>query len=210
MITVDDFGINEQANKLIEKTIKTKIVTHVSVMTNMPGSIQAFEIIKRSRGVEYGLHLNLTQPFGGLVHLENKIREQIKLLRKIAPITFINSHHHVHFIPWIANIVIKLAKQYRIQYIRRPQKIWFPPAGKSRIIKSLAIQIAGTLVNLRGLKSSDYFIDLDWINETYRLEILRKLPKNVEISCHPLIFHKGFTQPTLQWLIENKNKLNFR
>lgn len=197
IFTVDDFGISANANKLILQAFENGIITHASTMINMAGSDQALASVKKYKSIKFGLHLNLTEP------IDSRIRYQIeKMQSSVGTIDFINSHHNIHFLPVVLPIVIKLAKQYKISKIRLPKKL--VGGGVKPVLMKLS-----SLFNLSSddLRLSDNWLDLDWYREEKILKLAKSLPKNIEISCHPLVFQKHRQKSTLQWLIENKNQL---
>lgn len=206
---MDDFGVSHQANDLIFGAFRQGVLTHASLMVNMPGSAQALEATKKFRKIKFGLHLNLSDSIGwakfltgatlGLIsaqNIEQEVRRQIELVQKyVNPIAFINSHHNVHFWPGVFPTVVKLAKEYNIEKIRLPNRFI------SLSLKSLAIRLTGTSRrNYKNLRLSQTWIDLDWYNKRGWQQLIKNLPSNIEISCHP--------QASLKWLIENKVKLH--
>jgi hypothetical protein len=62
IVTADDFGLDVDANAAIIDVLTSGVVSHASVITNMPAFDEACELA-RSRAVidRVGLHLNLTQ-----------------------------------------------------------------------------------------------------------------------------------------------------
>lgn len=209
IITADDFGKNELANRNILRLAKLGRLDRVSVMADgvfAPGEIE--ELIET--GVKLDIHLELdwqkkrrgkmrdNTARQGVVFLMNhfrasqrkKIREdwerQIKKFQKIIgryP-DGINSHEYVHLFPSYFKIAISLAKQFEIPFIRFGR---YGFRGK----KNMAHLV---LANLRRwdkkyfsgskLNSSDYFVSLDWIKD---INIFQKNIPNgkTEIACHP-------------------------
>lgn len=209
IFTVDDFGINRQANELIFRAFSEGVLTHASVMVNMPGSNEALRATKNFRKIKFGLHLNLSDSIGwvrfltaaslGFVpteKIEQEVRKQIELMQKfVRPIPFINSHHNVHFWPAVLPIVIKLAKEYKIKKIRLPQRLIGPG------LKPMAIRLTKPARHLQQIdRHTNSWLDLDWHHRRYWKKLIENLPSDSEISCHP--------QASLQWLIKNKTKLN--
>ena len=52
--------------------------------------------------------------------IENQIKKVIKKINKKKYIIGIDSHYHIHVLPFIFKIIIKLAKKYKIKYLRIP------------------------------------------------------------------------------------------
>lgn len=202
--TVDDFGTSLGANQLIFEAFQKKILTHASIMVNMPGSRQALQSVQKFKRIEFGLHLNLTEPFNLPLPVEAQMRKQIELLQKfVKPISFINSHHNIHFWPTILPIVVKMAKEYGIKKIRAPRNFVGPS------VKPSLMRFASLFSRIdSNLRLSKAWLDLDWYDKPMPEGILRQLPADCEISCHPLVFQKHRKQSTLQWLIDHKKQFN--
>lgn len=203
IITVDDFGIDDEANRLIEQAIRAKVITHASVMVNMPGAKRALEKTKSYPRIQFGLHLDLSESngwpkflagasFGLISDIESQARQQIEKLQKfVKPIPFINSHHNVHFWPPIFDVVARLAKKYQIPKIRYPVHL----VGHG--LKPVVISLIGRMSQIEdNNRLSQSWLDLDWYDSHSWQKILQKLPSDIEISCHP--------QSSLKWLIENR------
>lgn len=158
IVTADDFGYSINVNNAITKCFRYGIVTSASLIANSNYFNGSISLLKQNKGLDAGLHINLTEfkPLtdtktladkgGNFVgktewlnghyryadknEVENEIETQItKALSSGLNITHINGHNHAHIFPNVIDIVIKLAKKYRIGCIRLPdEKI----TGKSR------------------------------------------------------------------------------
>ncbi len=60
ILNADDFGLTEQVNQAILKTMTTGIVRSTTIMMNQPGTQNAISLAKDGLVKELGLHLNLT------------------------------------------------------------------------------------------------------------------------------------------------------
>lgn len=127
----------------------------------------------------------------GQVRREDVLREtraQIELFKEsAAKIPFFNSHHHIHLWPPLAKIILPLCREYAVERVRIPQKIWLPPISCPYGFKALAIQFFGKLIINYQFSTSHYFIDLDWAGQSpkARRRWLETLPDDVELACHP-------------------------
>jgi predicted glycoside hydrolase/deacetylase ChbG (UPF0249 family) len=80
IINADDWGRdNETTQRILECTLRGS-VSSVSAMVFMEDSERAAEIA-RERGIDAGLHLNLTTPFSGTVRDKKLIAQQERLSR---------------------------------------------------------------------------------------------------------------------------------
>ena len=62
IVTADDFGLHAAANHAIVDVLTSGIVSHTSIITNMPGFEEACELAQGHRfSDQVGMHLNLTK-----------------------------------------------------------------------------------------------------------------------------------------------------
>lgn len=110
---------------------------------------------------------------------------------------FLNSHQHLHLLPAIMDVTIKLAKEFNIPQIRVVQKPCRLKAGKFfrtaelmflRVLSRLAVQ----KIKENGLITNDYLVgfinagNLSIQDIEYGLNLKRENPeKLVELCCHP-------------------------
>ncbi|RJP14559.1 MAG: ChbG/HpnK family deacetylase [Candidatus Abyssobacteria bacterium SURF_5] len=129
--------------------------------------------------------------------LEKEFRAQLERITSAGiPITHIDSHQHIHLAPPIFAIVIGLALEFGISWVRMP----FAPVRtvgcngdiggkmKKALLRRLA---AWNLRTLRGtkLRWADYHVGIEHagcLREDALLRVLQELPDAVvELSCHP-------------------------
>ena len=110
---------------------------------------------------------------------------------------FINGHQHLHLLPGIVNIVIRLAKEYNIPYIR----IVNEPLSLSRgnlfrqaqlLFLIFLSKLAEKKIKKAGLECNDFFVgfinsgNLNRGNIEQAGELAQKYQgKKVELGCHP-------------------------
>jgi len=63
LVTCDDCGLSEGINQAVHDLYVKHHVTVASVMTNFPAAQHAFELFQPLRGLEIGVHLNLSDGF---------------------------------------------------------------------------------------------------------------------------------------------------
>ena len=127
------------------------------------------------------------------VYLE--LRNQLEALGKTGlKISALNSHEHMHMLPSILNVFIRLAKEYDISFIRSlDTDMIHKPMTFSKIYKLLIINSLGKSmrrsIKEAGVISADNFIgflDSGKIDEDILADIIRNLKKGVtELICHP-------------------------
>ncbi len=132
-------------------------------------------------------------------------REQIcRALALGVSISHLDSHHHVHMVPWLFEIAASLAEEFRIPFIRvsDESKLLGASQPASAILtahhprayrfKRYLLSLAARMVRSRKdtLRSADFFIDtflpngprpLPWLKA-----VVSALPPGVtELICHP-------------------------
>ena len=140
----DDFGRSKEISNNIIKCIKFGFLDSVSVMVNHDNN--SHKNLKKLKGINIRLHLNLTEfpkseinknsSFLKLVFLNDiqkkkiikEINSQInKFLKIYKPKDLkIDSHEHVHMIPWISEYLLK-QKKFNIKELRNSnEKLMLP------------------------------------------------------------------------------------
>lgn len=140
----DDFGRSKLISKNIYKCVQFGIINSISIIVGFDENY--FEKIKKHRNLNIKLHLNLTENSKksllkknysflkllllrfSLNHVEqkriikNEIERQIIYFKnkfKIKKIQ-IDSHEHIHVIPWINDIILSLKNKHNIIELRDP------------------------------------------------------------------------------------------
>ncbi len=144
IVTADDFGISQEANRRILELVRLGKIDRVAVMTNGILAEEDMNILLHS-GVKLDAHFNITENFNGPRNLREGIvkraalfltryaggqisgsavkkewEEQIQKFKEIIgkyP-DGINSHQHVHYFPSYFKVASELAKKYSIPFIR--------------------------------------------------------------------------------------------
>ncbi|MCD7740363.1 MAG: ChbG/HpnK family deacetylase, partial [Candidatus Gastranaerophilales bacterium] len=153
IINADDFGYSKENNEAVKLGYESGIITSASIMANMNGFEHAVkEIFPAAQNLDLGFHFNIIegkslsaasllcdsnnnfnsnyiQMIGKssnkkfLNQIEQEFRTQIEKVLKYCSISHIDSHVHIHSIPAIFNLIIKLAGEYGIKYIRTQKEI---------------------------------------------------------------------------------------
>jgi chitin disaccharide deacetylase len=72
IVNADDFGMSAEANRAIIEAFEENLISSTTLMTNMPGFVEACELAHRHRlSGKIGVHLNLTSGYP----LSNPIRQ---------------------------------------------------------------------------------------------------------------------------------------
>ena len=233
IVNADDFGMSKTVNEAVEEGFKNGIINSTSIMANMPAFYDAVEKLACMEGVGLAVHLNiiegtaltncpmlcdengnfnlsftqilqksLSKEF--LKQVESEFRAQIEKVINFANPDNLDSHVHVHAIPAIFNIVCKLAKEYRIPYVRTQfENIYITPNHKENFSKKHFVNFAKimilntfTLINKSelkkyGLKTNDCVLGVGYtgmMNEQtidFGLKSHERKTCVIEIICHP-------------------------
>ena len=148
ILNADDFGLSKEFNNAVLKGYSNGFLKSASLCANGICFINAInEIIPKCPNLSIGVHLNimegksltschlLTDRYGNfqrkylgillnsynkvfLKQVENEFRSQIEKIQRYITIDHLDSHIHIHAIPKIFELTCKLAKEYKINYIR--------------------------------------------------------------------------------------------
>ncbi|MGE7882782.1 chitin disaccharide deacetylase [Bacillus sp. NPDC094077] len=145
IVNADDFGLTEGTNYGIIDGHRNGLVNSTTMMMNMPGTEHAVRLAKEYKTLGVGVHLVLTagEPLlknvpslvgkDGAFHKQSVVREgnihpeeverewtaQIEKFLSYGLIpTHLDSHHHVHGLPILHDVLERLAGKYNVP-IRR-------------------------------------------------------------------------------------------
>ncbi|MDU2065885.1 MAG: ChbG/HpnK family deacetylase [Sporomusaceae bacterium] len=130
--------------------------------------------------------------------IEIELRAQVeKAMASGLSITHIDSHQHMHVVPGIVDIVIRLAQEYEIKAVRIPSESYFffgkYPCSLGRFLGRGALSLLAKQSRYAyakaGLSQPDHFFGMlagGSLLPEYFLEILKSLPEGTsEIMIHP-------------------------
>ena len=236
----DDFGHSHPFNMGVYKGIKSGVIKTSCVLSNMEGYSEAKELAYDLGKIKFGIHINLVEGKSLtenklLVDSKNYFNnEYIDLLKKSFDKNFlnaaefemraqiektlgdfkinhINSHVHTHSIPNLFNLVIKLAKEYKIPYIRTQfEKPYFVKSIKKHLtckypVNLIKLALLDSL-SLRNKKligdnflTNDYMLGVTYtgfMDKNTILEGLKVIDKGVvEVLIHPAYYEKEILKP---------------
>jgi predicted glycoside hydrolase/deacetylase ChbG (UPF0249 family) len=211
IISADDFGKSELANKNILEIAEKGKLNRVSVMSNGVFASAEIERILKT-GVKLDIHLDLAnvpqkerklkkgvlgrgilfllKHLGSKEYRKEKVRdkwtEQIENFRKIFgryP-EGINSHQHVHLFGRYFLMAIELARKYRVIYLRFAKKDLLGSKTNIRRIVYFLWKRDKRIFKGNEFTGPDYFVSLDWITDIQKFT--KNLPEGeTELACHP-------------------------
>ena len=241
ILNADDFGMSQAFNEAVLKGNTKGILTSASICANGEAFEQAInEIIPQCPNLSVGVHLNIIEGksltnvpiltdnngiFNNgyiamilksynkkfLRQVEQEFRAQIEKIISNVSVDHIDSHVHTHAIPNIFKIVVKLAKEYNIPYVRTQFEYpYMIPSYKKHLtiaypinlIKIILLNIF-TLINRplierNDLKTNNYLIGvgytgmMDDASVAYGLKALRKKDCIAEALIHPCDYENGY------------------
>ncbi len=199
-ITADDWGLSPGVNQGILELAQMGIVKRVSLLATSPYLENGLEELKKIKGIELGLHFNLTYEtkyrtpshflFSWLKHrnkewLRSELTRQLNLLKKLdIQVAYLDGHHHIHLVPGVLPTLGELLQNARISYVRIPYdfRLWFSTKFPLNLLSILAQP------NLKkfGLKTEKCFYPLgaDFLDQgKLRRQLLGT--QSTEIIVHP-------------------------
>jgi len=134
------------------------------------------------------------------IYLE--LKNQLELLRKVGiRITSLSSHEHIHMIPDILDIFVRLAKEYDIPAVRCLRMESYPASfGIRRLFRKAVVSFfekrMSDILKRYGIAATDHmagFLDAGNIREDNLLVILDNLGEGTT----ELVTHPGFLSPEI-------------
>ncbi|MGB2706097.1 MAG: ChbG/HpnK family deacetylase [Candidatus Omnitrophota bacterium] len=208
IITADDYGLSEDANKAIMECCLRGAVTDISLLAEGEAFEHAVRLARENGVAKIGVHLSVSEDykafflkyFTGLLSVNELYREFKKQISRVKNagfrVTRLDSHQHIHMIPGIFRIVVKLIKEEGIEYVRFPlEKLSLPaklsdPIGWLRnVLLSSACRMSQGILTASGVKCSDYFIGharaLRLKREDFFSAVSNLEDGLTELGCHP-------------------------
>lgn len=219
-IIADDLGLHKSVNDGIIFLLKEKRIAGASLMANGEAFNDAVSQCSAASLTNIGVHLVLVDEESlsgiklprnhriffikyilGMIRpsdIEREFRAQLNKVRDagIRP-EFINSHQHLHLLPGIMEIVIRLAGEYNIPYLRIVNEpISFKNGKIFRQIQLIFLNFLSGLARRKiekaGLRYNEYFVgfinagDLAGEDIEQAQELSARYPdKIIELGSHP-------------------------
>lgn len=233
ILNADDFGMSKAFNRAVLEGYHNGFLTSASLCANGKAFNAAVnEIIPECPNLGIGIHLNimegrsltkapmLTNKRGKfnnsylklmlksndhqfLEQIEYEFRTQIETVMNYTKVDHIDSHVHTHAIPNIFKLTAKLAKEYKIPYIRtQHEEMYFVPSVKKHLnfkyppnILKILLLNGFSKINKKtaleyGLKTNDYLLGVGYtgLMDSMTVEYgLKAIEENclVEALIHP-------------------------
>jgi len=116
----------------------------------------------------------------------HELDSQIRMVQSLGvAISHLDSHHHIHTIPWLLPVIQRLQKQHGIRRMRTTMNVYghrlhTPPPLK----RVLGKRLWKAACRLRGSHLTDVFTGMDvFVEDSTRPEFRRC--RSIELMCHP-------------------------
>lgn len=221
ILCADDYGLTNGISQGIRQLVAKQCLTAVSCMVNTADlALQAKQLLKLGADIDIGLHFNLTEGYFLTAQYKPMPKLPILLLKSHlrllsekfieAELTaqlnrfeqafgkspdFIDGHQHVHHLPQIRNVVLKVYKQ-RLQTQGCYLRSVYPMLKQSEYrLKSGILTLTGgyqfkQLLQQQGILHNTYFSGIyDFSPQTNYAELMSGLlaqaPTGTLVMCHP-------------------------
>jgi predicted glycoside hydrolase/deacetylase ChbG (UPF0249 family) len=233
VVNADDLGLSVPITDGILEAHARGIVTSTSIMVNGAAFEYAVAQSRQHPSLGIGLHLSLVEEpwlttrtpmardyaefakalIKGTIReeqVEQELRAQLaRCVEQGLRLTHIDSHQHVHALPALLKIVVKVAKEAGIPRVRVPLDSPFRSGaiGSSRFLGKtvlclLSIPAQGA-VKAAGLKSCDRMVGLfesGSLTEAKLLRLIEHLEEgSTELMCHPGHTDAKYAHWNFQW-----------
>ena len=239
-VIADDLGLAPSVNDGIVFLLRERKIDGVSLMANGEALVHALDVLRNLPDANVGVHLVLVEERSlsgmklpknnktffikyilGIIKsadIEQELRAQIdKIIQAGIRPSFINGHQHLHLLPGIMDITIRLAIERNIPYIR----IVNEPVDLSgyKLFRKLQLlflnflsSMAKKKIRKADLQCNDYFVgfmnagNLNEKDINQAEKLAGKYPdKIIELGCHP-----GYENEELKKKYEHWGDYNWR
>ncbi len=214
VVNADDFGYTRDVNEGIIAAHRYGILTAATLMANAPAFDHAVALARQNPSLDVGCHLVLVggsslltgRPFParipqllvaialGRLAIYDELAAQVRKIMeaRIAP-SHLDTHKHTHLAPPVLNAVVKIARDFQIQWVRKP----FDFRANSATSRAVSLMSGRFKRSLAGMRTTDHFIGFDLtghLRTDNLVQTLLGLPDGLtEFMCHP-----GYCRAELQ------------
>jgi predicted glycoside hydrolase/deacetylase ChbG (UPF0249 family) len=168
IVNADDLGMSREVNDAIFTLMDARTVTSSTLMANGQATCEAAATVRRFPRCSFGAHLTLTwgrplsgpagldellgsagsfttRIFDGPISRETKaavVREWVQqvetLMRLGVPVSHLDSHEHVHTLPWLFRPFKAVQRRFGIRRARLSKNVYcsdLPPASRLLLFK---------------------------------------------------------------------------
>jgi predicted glycoside hydrolase/deacetylase ChbG (UPF0249 family) len=226
IVTADDAGLHRGMTDGVIRAHRDGIVTACSLAANGAAFEDAVDRLRDHPALEVGVHLTLVEErpltamrfprkYTSFVPLylarritidsiERELRAQIeKVLATGLRVTHLNGHQHLHLLPRIFAVAVRLAREYGIGYVRIVNE-GTPDAGVARSVAMHVLSYLGrralmadrpaaprTNEHTIGVAQAGHLRDL--------VPLLDRVEGVTELVTHPGVAVRGYDQWDYEW-----------
>ena len=194
IVNADDFGFTRDVNEGILEAHRNGILTATTLMATGPAFEHAVALARQAPQLDVGAHLVLVGAPGfpptparlaaavalGRIRIYDQLARQVQRILDagIRP-SHLDTHKHSHILPPVLDAVTRIAREFRIPWVRRPIPLRVPFVQASlqrRLIRS-------------GCRTTDHFAGYEMTGRyeaRHLAALIRSLPDGLtEFMCHP-------------------------
>lgn len=213
IVNADDFGMNVRETEAICEGIASGRITSTTVMANGFALERALHHARSFQSCSYGVHLNVTQgePIAGgaatlLLNADGRMSRTVfasrrptpALLRAVyaewcaqverlisagVPVTHLDSHNHVHTLPYLLPVLKAVQRRFGIKKVRLSKNIYRGSDPCSLLKRSEKWLYNFAVRTVYATRTTGGFTDLQTFCEVARQGRLKH--SVVEIMVHP-------------------------
>lgn len=194
LVNADDFGFTRDVNEGILEAHRNGILTATTLMATGSAFEHAVALARDAPQLDIGAHLVLVGAPGfpatparlaaavalGRIPIYDQLARQVqKILDAGIAVSHLDTHKHSHILPPVLDAVTRIAREFRIPWVRRPIPLRVPFVQamlQRKLIRS-------------GCRTTDHFAGYEMTGryDAHDLAtLIRKLPEGVtEFMCHP-------------------------
>jgi predicted glycoside hydrolase/deacetylase ChbG (UPF0249 family) len=218
IVTADDVGLDRGMTVGAIRAHTEGIVTACSIVANGRDFHDAVARLREVPSLEVGVHLTMVEEralttgelmpgnwlrfiFARHDYVAGELRAQIEtVLATGLPVTHLNGHQHLHMFPRVLQLVLHLADQYRIRYVRKVDDRG-GSAGPLRRASIAALNLAGR----RASGSNDRTIGVLGAGHLKDIEpLLDHVDGVTELVAHPGVNVGSYAHWRYEWDAETR------
>jgi predicted glycoside hydrolase/deacetylase ChbG (UPF0249 family) len=214
IVNGDDFGFTRDVNEGIVEAHRNGVLTATTLMANGDAFDHAVALARQTPSLDVGCHLVMVQGRSVLdptrdlpATLPELVRDVLRgklavydelsaQVRKIARAgirpSHIDTHKHTHLLPPVLAAVARIAREFRIPWVRRPFDFGIDTGArimKSAVAVGMRVASPGFTRALGDLRTTDHFTGFQItgiLGPANLIETLERLPEGLtEFMCHP-------------------------
>lgn len=215
LVTADDVGLDRGMTEGAIRAHRDGIVTACSIVANGRAFDEAVARLRETPSLDVGVHLALVEeralttghpmPRGYVqfllsrrrVDVERELRAQIeRVLATGLRVTHLNGHQHLHAVPSIFRLVVRLAGEYGIPYVRAPRDA----GGRGGVVRRMAVRALAMLTPDGGTNDRTIgIVEAGHLTAGRLIALLDAVEGVTELVTHPGVQVGGYAHWRYAW-----------